>query len=165
MKKYVILSLLISLLFVTGCDKKTEENPDKATNDNKVGSLVCSKTITDEDGNPEEETMTISYKNDIVTKVVNKNTAEMDESLIDVTLAFGELIAGVLNEVNGFEMKYTKESNTKISAIITVDYEKLDLEDLKAQYGSDFDEDSFYSSKNISLETFKKENLEGFECK
>ena len=47
---------------------------------------------------------------------------------------------------------------------MTVDYNELDIDALKETFGDDFDEESFYSSKDITIDEFKEKNLTDYTC-
>ena len=151
MKKYVILMCAIGvMLFTTGCEK--------------TNTLNCTKTETDEEGYKTTETMVVTAINDKVSKVEQTSIQEMEKDLVDSTISFGQTFSSTFNEIDGINMTYSKESETSIKMAISVDFAKLDMDKLKDVFGSDVTDDSFYSSKNISLEEFKNENLEGYTC-
>lgn len=165
MKKCVmgIVGLLI-LLSVTGCGNFGTFNSDKVeTKDENSGTLKCTKVET-EDGKNIDDTMVVTYKDNKVTKVENTNVTEMDASMVDLTVSFGTAFASKLNELNGFNVNYSKIDDTKVKYVITVNFEELDVEQLKSTFGEDFDEESFYSSKDVSLDNFKENNLSDYTC-
>lgn len=167
MWKKVFIVLLISTLLITGCTK--EKEVDKDTSKDKVkdvsGTLTCTKTETDEDNLKTESTMIINHKNNVVTKVEETSIQEVEESYLDFTLLFSNGLAEKLNAVDGINANFSKEDNNKIKSVMSVDYEKLNVEDLKTSLGELFNEDTFYSSKSKTLEEFKTNNLAGYECK
>ncbi len=167
MWKKVFAVLLISILLLTGCGKDKETNDDKDKNDVKenTGMITCTKSETDEDNLKTESTMTVNYKKGIVTKVEETSTQEVDEAMIELTLLVGNGLAEKLNAVDGISSSFSKEGSNKIKSVMSVDYEKLNVEDLKTSLGEMFNEDTFYSSKDLTLEDFKAKNLSGYECK
>ncbi len=151
MKKYVMsIVVLMILTCITGCGNS--------------GTLTCTKTET-KDGNNIEDTMIVTYKNNKVIKVEETNITEMDKDMVDMTVSFGTAFSSQLNEVKGFNAVYSKESDTKVKYVITVNYEELDLEQLKSKFETDFKEVSFYSSKDMTLDNFKENNLSDYTCK
>lgn len=151
MKKNVILMFVIGvMLFTTGCEK--------------TNTLNCTKTETDEEGYKITETMVVTAKNDKISKVEQTSIQEMEKDLVDSTISLGQTFSSTFNEIDGMNMTYSKESETSIKMTISVDFSKLDVNKLKEKFGSDFTDDSFYSSNNKSLEEFKNENLEGYTC-
>ena len=60
---------------------------------------------------------------------------------------------------------YTKEDNNKIKFVMTVDFAKLNTESIKDAFGDLYDENNFYSEKDITLEKFKENNLKDYTCK
>ena len=85
--------------------------------------------------------------------------------MIELTLLVGNGIAEKLNSVNGVSSSFVKDGNNSIKSVMTIDYEKINVEDLKTALGNSFSEDDFYSSKDLTLEEFKTKNLSGYECK
>lgn len=158
--KRLFLVAVIFLLCTTGCGK--EENNTSSANDS--GTLTCTKVENNEDGYNVEDTMSVTYKDNIVTKVEETTIEEMDSDMIDLTVSFGTLFANTLNEVDGLEVSYSKASDTSVKYTIAVDYTNIDLEALKTAFGDDFDEDSFYADSNVTLDKFKTENLDGYTC-
>ena len=138
------------MLFTTGCEK--------------TNTLNCTKTETDDDGYKTTETIVVTSKNDKVSKVEQTSIQEMEADLVDSTISFGETFSSAFNEIDGMDMKYSKESETSIKLTMSVDFAKLDMDKLKEAFGNDLTDDSFYSSKDMTVEEFKKENLEGYTC-
>ena len=85
-------------------------------------------------------------------------------SFIPPTISFGETFSSAFNEIDGMDMKYSKESETSIKLTMSVDFAKLDMDKLKEAFGSDLTDESFYSAKDKTVEEFKNENLEGYTC-
>lgn len=143
---------VLCLFAVTGCG-------------NNSGSLSCEKVTTDEEGYKTTDTINVTYENNKVTKVENINLSEMDPAAVDMTISFANLFTSALNEVNGMNVEYSKENDSTVKYIMTVDYKELDIDALKEAFGEDFDEESFYSSKNITIDEFKEKNLTDYTCK
>lgn len=165
-KKFVWGLLLFLSLILVGCG-------DKETNDSKKDSLTstnetikCTKEEVDEDGYKTVENMIITTKKNKVKKVSSTSIMEMDPDYISFTLTFGEAFATKFNEIEGMEMKYEKEGEKAIKLTMTVDYDKLNPEQIKTVLGDLYDEEdaSLYNSKDLSFEDFKKESLEGYTC-
>ena len=153
MKKVLSIGLIALFIFgLTGCG-----------NDNS-GTLTCTKTETNEEGYATEETMIVTYKDNIVTNVEATAIEEMDTDLVDMTVSFGQLFATSLNEVNGLNVSYEKESDSSVKYIMSVDFQTLDLDALRETFGEDFDDDSFYANNNITIDEFREENLSDYNC-
>ena len=153
MKKFLSIGLIALFIFgLTGCG-----------NDNS-GTLTCTKTETNEEGYATEETMIVTYKDNIVTNVEATAIEEMDTDLVDMTVSFGQLFATSLNEVNGLNVSYEKESDSSVKYIMSVDFQNLDLDALKTAFGEDFDDNSFYANSNITIDEFREENLSDYSC-
>lgn len=138
------------MLFTTGCEK--------------TKTLNCTKTETDDEGYKTTETIIVTSKNDKVSKVEQTSIQEMEADLVDSTISFGETFSSAFNEIDGMDMKYSKESETSIKLTMSVDFAKLDMDKLKEAFGSDLTDESFYSAKDKTVEEFKNENLEGYTC-
>ncbi len=138
------------MLFTTGCEK--------------TKTLNCTKTETDDEGYKTTETIIVTSKNDKVSKVEQTSIQEMAADLVDSTISFGETFSSAFNEIDGMDMKYSKESETSIKLTMSVDFAKLDMDKLKEAFGSDLTDESFYSAKDKTVEEFKNENLEGYTC-
>jgi len=151
MKKIVIVSVLILVLLITGCEGKTK-------------TLTCTKESVEDNLKTSEE-MLVSYKNNKVFKITQTTIEEMDPDLIDTTISFGENFASTLNQVDGFEVNYSKESNNSVKYQITMDYSKMDMNKLKELFGDDWNEEDYIKAKDQDIEEFKKERLEGYTCK
>lgn len=163
MKKKLILVAFIGLFLLAGCGTN-ETKTDKSTSNS--GTLNCTKTEYDEDGYKTTDTMVIKYKKNIVTNVSETNVSEMDSDVIDTSFAFGNLFAEALNKLDGMAVKYTKLNNNELEFTIDVDYSKIDLEKVKETFGDAYDESqaSMYT-KDVSLDTFKADILDGYTCK
>ncbi len=151
MKKIAIVSVLILVLLITGCE-------------GKIKTLTCTKESVEDNLKTSEE-MLVSYKNNKVFKITQTTIEEMDPDLIDTTISFGENFASTLNQVDGFEVNYTKESNNSVKYQITMDDSKMDMNKLKELFGDDWNEEDYIKAKDQDIEEFKKERLEGYSCK
>ena len=153
MKKVLSIGLIALFIFgLTGCG-----------NDNS-GTLTCTKTETNEEGYATKETMIVTYKDNTVTNVEATAIEEMDTDLVDMTVSFGQLFATSLNEVNGLNVSYEKESDSSVKYIMSVDFQTLDLDALRETFGEDFDDDAFYANNNITIDEFREENLSDYNC-
>ena len=162
-----ILAVIITMYYFVFSDGNFNLNiniPNIFNFNKNSGTLTCTKTYT-EDGNQINDTMVVIYENNTVISVENSNVTEYaDASMVDMTVSFGQLFATSLNEVDGFNISYSKENENTVKYIMSVNYDELNIDALKEKFGDDFDEDSFYSSKNISIDDFKAENLSDYTC-
>ena len=152
-KSLIVLLAIFSLTLITGCGKSNS------------GTLKCTKTETDEDGYKITDTMEITYKNKKITNIKNTNVSEMDEDIIDMSLSFGEAFAESLNEIDGFNVKYSKEDDNKLKLTMEVDYSKLDKDALNELMKDEDSENEFYSEEDPDIDSFKEEYLEDYTCK
>lgn len=153
MKKIYYLGILGILLFtVTGCGSTTK-------------TMTCTKTSTDEDGYKTTDTLEVTAKEDKVIKVIDTNVSEVDPNYLDFTFNLSSGLSETINKVDGMNVVYTKEDNNKIKFVMTVDFTKLNTESIKDAFGDLYDENNFYSEKDITLEKFKENNLKDYTCK
>ena len=129
-------------------------------------TLTCSKTETDEDGYETIDDMVITYKNNKVTKVKETNTSKMDSSYIELTLSFGIVFAEAFNTIDGLNVEYSKISDDTLQFVMEVDYSKINADNIKEVLGDLYDDsqDTIYMANNLSLDKFKKDNLDGYTC-
>lgn len=152
MKKYLIILLTFGMFLLTGCR-------------NSFGTLTCTKSEISEDGYSTKTTMVVTYEDKIVNKVEQTSIEEMDADFVDTSIYFSQLLAESLNEVNGYNITFEKESDTSVKIITTIDYTELDSEKIKETLGSSYKEDALYSLSNITIEDFKETQLDGYTCK
>ena len=151
MKKYLIILLTFGLFFITGCK-------------NNSGTLTCTKTEISEEGYSTKNTMVVTYADKIVNKVEQTSIEEMDADFVDTSIYFSQLLAESLNEVSGYNITFTKESNTSVKIVTTIDYTELDGEKIKEIFGSSYKENALYSLSNITIDDFKETQLDGYTC-
>lgn len=164
MKKVMSLVFIISLFFFCGCEKQEQKEAEKKPED-KIATLVCTKTEEDEDGETKVDTFEITSKNNIVKKVTNSTTTVVDEDSIDLAISLTESFIKSFNEVDGMDASISKESNNTYKLSLSVDYDVFNIEQAKEKLGDMFDEEDFLSEKDITVDQFKEKNLEGYECK
>lgn len=155
MKKIIRIMTITSLLmFITGCGSKTNTQ-----------ILTCTKTSTDEDGYKTTDTIEVTAKEDKVFKVIDTNISEIDPNYLDFTFNLSSGLSETINKLDGMNVIYSKEDNNKIKFVMTVDFTKLNAESIKDAFGDLYDENNFYSEKDITLEKFKENNLKDYTCK
>lgn len=165
-KKYFLgFILLLCVFMLTGCFSKTQSSGNKVITGKRT--MTCTKEEIDDDGYKSNETIVVTYNSTKVLKASATNITETDPEYIELQLNFGNEFAKKINSVDGMEMKYEKFEDNKIKATWEIDYERIDPEQLKEELGDWLDEGSeeLYSSKNMTIEEFKEENMEGYTCK
>lgn len=172
MKKLTTLLLTLIVCFcLTGCGEKNNDsnndnnNNNNTTNDNKQNVLNCTKTETDEEGYTTTDTMNITYKDNTIKKIENINISEMDSEVLEASYSLSSILATSLNEIDGFNVTYSKESDTSLKYTMIVDYNKLDIKALKEALGDLANENMFYTSNELNLDNFKASYLQGYTCK
>lgn len=167
MKKSKILlsAIFMSCILLTGCGNSEENGTGGILNSNS-GTKTCTKTSVDEDGYNTTDTMVVTYKKNKVTLVEDTNVSETDPQYIDFSLNIGKAFAEKLSEVNGFTVEYSKENDNKIKMYMKVDFNKIDVNDVKEKLGDLYSEDeAFYSKQDITIDDFISNNLSDYTCK
>ena len=166
MKKNIFLFITILLLVIsTGCSKKGSSGGGILSG-NKT--MTCTKEETDEAGYKTNSKMEIVYNSKKVVKVTSTNTTEMNSLVIDYAISAGTDIAKLFDKVDGISVKYTQENTNTIKYVMVVEFDKLKEEQLQQVindlYGGETDAENIFDKKDITIEEFKKENLEDFTC-
>ena len=162
MKKALCGFVLVMILFACGCEKQENQAENSKSSQDYV-TLVCSKTI-EEDDQKETETYEIVSKDNLIKKVTVTSVSEMDSETIDFTISFSELLTKAFNEVDGIDMTFSKEGDNTLKSVMSIDYEKINMEQAEEKLGDLFDAEEFLSEKDLSVDDFKAQNLEGYEC-
>jgi len=150
------VTLAVVLVLLTGCNKE-------ALLTEVSGTMTCTKEGL-EGGLTKKETMEIIYDEEKVLQARSTQVTEIEENFLDLTLTFGSLYENIFKGVEGIEVEYQKIDDTHIECVTNVDYNKLNLDELKQNLGVEYDENSFYAKKEIDIEEFKNKNLEGYTC-
>ena len=170
MKKRIgIVLVLVVALLVTGCESKTNSGGSKKggiLNNNKT--MTCTYEETDSNGYKTSEKMVITYNSKKVIKVFQTTTTEMDAMVTDFAISAGNDVAKAFDNVDGITLKYSQVSTNTVKAEMEVVFDELKEEQIKQVivdlYGENADTDNLFDQKEISIEDFKKENLEGYTC-
>lgn len=157
----------INILNSSSTKKDTKKDNNK---NNSKNSLVCTKTEMDEDGFETKTTMTINYKNNKITKIKQEDLQTLDEESIDLVYGFGYLFMTAFSQIDGIDATSEKVDNITIKSTIEIDYTKLDFDTLQKTIeemnseGGETDQSILSASKEISIDDFKNEYLEGYTC-
>lgn len=170
MKKILLNSLLLitAITLVTGCGNSNNQslnNNSKNKNNTSSNKLTCTKTETDEDGYETNSTVTITSKNGKVVKATQEDINKMDESIIEASYSFGKIFAEAFKKIDGISASYEKVDSTTLKSKVEVDYTKINIDKLKETLGDAFTGDSIYSKSDITLDDFKKNYLDNYDCK
>lgn len=168
MKKSIMLlsAIFVSCILLTGCGNSEGNSTGGGILNSNSGTKTCTKTSVDEDGYNTTDTMVVTYKKNKVTLVEDTNVSETDPQYIDFSLNIGKAFAEKLSEVNGFTIEYSKENDNKIKMYMKVDFNKIDVNDVKEKLGDLYSEDeAFYSKQDITIDDFISNNLSDYTCK
>ena len=170
--KKILIGILISfmILFSTGCNNNTNNKYVNKVKDDNSGTLVCTKSETDEDNMTTEDTIKIQYKNNIVKSVESSTIIQTLPEYLDMTISLSQALIEKFNEVNGLNYKVSKKDDSHIETTISVDYNKIDVDKLNELLSTDDEEENntFINSiknKNLTLDEYKTQNLDGYSCK
>ncbi len=162
MKKYISILLSVLILFtITGCKSSISNS---FNNENEYSTLTCSKEEVDEDGNTTSEKVTVTYKDNIVTKTSSESIIEIDPDYMELSLAIADGVAEKYNEVSGFTYKVNKVSDSSYKVITSVDYDNLDVDQLR-NVASDIGIESDEINTKMTLDEYKENNLNDYVCK
>lgn len=159
-----ILSVLIIILTIgvlTGCSDK--ESYFKQSNKEK--EITCTLNKTNEDGFEEKNTMLIKTKDNNVISVEETTLEQMDEDSLDMSYGFASMVAISLNEVDGYTVSFEKVGKDTLKSYYKIEYDKLNLEQLKEVTDGNSDNDDLLNSVNMTYDEFKEKNLKEYECK
>jgi len=154
MKKVLnIIILLICVITLTGCSQIGNK------------TMTCTRTDIDEDGFKSNKVMKVTYNSKRVIKVNATNTVETTKDNIDEQIKFIEEYSKKFNSIGGLSMKVKKVNDTNYKLIMSIDYSRFNPEKInKDLEGLDTD-DNIITDKNYTIDDFKKDQLEGYDCK
>lgn len=162
---YILFGVII-VSSLTGCGKERnkEENTKK-----EVSKIVCTKTTKDT-YSEETDTGTIEYEDDkVITleqksqfKILDKNVSEEE-----INKAVEELIdaGNVYEKLDGYKFEVKKTNEKEFFISITVDYDKINLDQIKEEMGDEFITGNFPNGGELTVNEAKATIFEGFECK
>lgn len=164
-KKYLFVVFIMAFI-LTGCRTKSETEVGGGLF-SSTKTMDCTKVETDEDNYKTTDTTIITYNNSKVLKIKTTVVSEIDPSYSEFSLNIGKAFAETFNKIDGMKMEYEKVDDNKIQSVMEVDFDKIDPDKIKEVLGDLYDEDSgnIYSTKNITIDEFKKQSLEGYTCK
>ncbi len=161
MKKLSILFMAVLLMFVTGCSFGNKANSVKG-----VKTMTCTKEEIDENNNKTTDTMIITYNSEKVLKVDETTLAEMDPSYISMAYGLGSMFVSMYKNIDGLDASMEMVDNNKIKTIFNIDYDKLNMDQVRENLGNiTSDADNTYSSNSYTIERFQENFLEGYSCK
>ena len=150
MKK--ILFILLILITLTGCARD--------------GYYSCNHVFFDESGYKIDDTFELYYNDqNIVTQLTEVSLTYMkSEKEVQESIYYGEEIKNTINEINGLYVDYVMYKPKVLKYILMIDYENLDLDTLRVQFGEQADDTMYLKTYNISVDDFKKQYLGEYIC-
>lgn len=133
-KLFNITLLLLLVITITGCTKKTESgttiNSESDMSDKK-GVLTCTREATGLNNSAVELSYEVNYKNGYITKLhsIEKVTSSNEEVLETYRSAY-EKIFEAYKDLEYYENSVTDEGKTVVSDTV-IEYDKVDLDKLK----------------------------------
>lgn len=165
MKKFFMCFLIVGVLFISTACGKEESNDGKK--DGKYETLTCTLSETDEAGMKTETSAVVKY-NGSDKKVVSIDqtvTTEVNPQIADLTVNLTSAVAEAFNKIDGMSMKVTKENDTTIKSVTSIDYTKINVENMKETLGDMFDEENAMYTKDVTIDSLKDTALKGYTCK
>lgn len=132
----------------------------------KIGEkkLTCSKEAIDESGFKTTESVEVLYKKDKILKASSVSIVETEEIFTDLAINMGQSLATKFNKIDGFNVTYEKLDANKYQSIYEIDYNKLNYEQVADIFGEENVDLNAYR-KDITIDEYKKEQLDGYTCK
>lgn len=164
-KKFLVVLLMFLVMFVVGCGKTTNsDKPGKKGLFDTKKTMTCVKEETDEDGLKTKSTMKITYNSKKVYKVDSIVESDLDPDYGALQESLISSFIQTFNNIDGISAK-SSSNNGKITLEMDIDYDKINVEQIKEVLGDLYDEeDSIYDKKDYTIEEFKADNLEGYTC-
>lgn len=163
MKKIIILIIAASfVLILTACGTA------KTTKDTGITKTIdCTLNETGEDGLTVDYSIDYSFKGDTISKIESSSIIEVDPKMLEATLEGSEEIIKNMALYDGFTYDLTKEDDSHIKGEIEIDYSKINVEDLKKEYGDDYvKKDMYLNYAGMSFDTIKDSMVKaGYTCK
>lgn len=148
MKLFSKVLVILSLAFIlSGCDNSSVK--------------MCVKEPNDKEEFKTESTYIIYYdENDTVVKVTKKDVIETDKNMIDFNIENEKKIIEKYEGIKGVKFTVKKISDTTIQKVLTINYKKLNKDQLKEHQ---LDSNALYSDK-LTLKKFEHYFLDDYTC-
>ena len=164
MKKIIIslvVVLLFSFVFVTGCESNKEEKTDTTADssgkiedvddlNSKSGTLLCTRNAV-VDGGEGEFNYTIKYKNGILLNISSLEKVKSDDSSVlqeyeDAYKKIDDYYVGI----DHYVAKVVRDDNS-VTHTIDIDYERINIQELIDLEG---EEDNIFENKKPMLKKY-----------
>lgn len=153
MKKFLgIFVGILMVALVSGCGTKEK-------------TMTCTKETIDGENYKTTDTLEITYNSKSVLRVKNTTITETDAELMDFSLGIMKAFGMAFDEVNGITVDVNQVDDNKVKIETNINYAEVNLDNLHEKLGSLVDDDSYYSSTNVTIDQFKETHLEGYTCK
>ena len=167
MKILKIISISLFAFILCACGNKTEGGNNGGSN-NPLGlnTMVCTKTEVDE-GYTTEETIEFKYTKNEMKTIVSNVVSETEPDYIDLAISSASLITEELNKLSGISYEITKGNNNTINYVVSIDYDKVNIEEMKKAFGEYTENNDVYTDfdKNTSITSVKEEMIDdGYKC-
>ena len=165
MKKIVlVLMVVLSLCLLSGCGKKSSKSEFKIT---PTKTMTCTASETDANGNKTEEEVIISYEGQKIVEMKVSTTIVADDEIVDYYEDALNKINAAFNQHDGIKASYLKLETNKYKLVFDIIPDKINIEELKEGMKEYYEEDDLklFDTKDVTLDTFKKEYIAGYTCK
>ena len=97
-------------------------------------------------------------------RIKNTTITETDAELMDLSLGVMKAYSMSFDGIEGITVDVNQVGDNKVKIETNVNYNEVNVENLREKLGSLVDDDSYYSSSSFTIEQFKEEHLEGYTC-
>ena len=166
MKKIGILFLiLLSVFLITGCGSTKGGTGKKKSIFDTKKTMTCTKEEVDEDGYKSTSKYVITYTSKKVNKVESEEVMTMDPTIVDWVYSFSYSIIEEIDKLDGIDASYVKQDDSTLVMKIAADFDKINEEQVKEAFGSLNEDGEIYTKRNVTIDEFVSENMEGYTCK
>ena len=152
MKKFLGIFIgLMMVILVSGCSSEK--------------TMTCTKETVDGENYKTVDTFEITYNSKKVLKVKNTIVTDSGVEYADFSLGVMMLFKSAFDGVDGVTINVEKVGEDKIKTETEILYDQINIDNMKSQLGELIDEDSYYTSSNVTIKEFKEAHLEGYTCK
>ena len=152
MRKFLGIFIgILMVVLVSGCGTKEK-------------TMTCTKEFVDSGNYKTTDTLEITYNSKSVLRIKNTTITETDAELMDLSLGVMKAYSMSFDGVEGITVDVNQVGDNKVKIETNVNYNEVNVENLREKLGSLVDDDSYYSSSSFTIDQFKEEHLEGYTC-
>ena len=182
-KKPLIIILILTIILFLGIgitsikllskndtqNKSLNPDNEKNVSETKGSFLKGEKTIkcskeSNDNGTTTKDEYTFVIKNDIIKELSETQTTKYSDNSGEMAYGFTKLMIDAMSDVEGMETSITDYKDNAFTHTMKINYDKLNIDDLKKAFNNDssFDESSY--DKNMKFDEYKSKHLDGYTC-